>query len=404
MRGFFLMSKNNLPLDLITLNNFDRCDFLQNYWQQKPLLIRNALPDFENPISPDELAGLACEAQIESRLVTAQQQSSQQSWQLQHGPFTEQHFQQLPDKDWTLLVQAVDHYAPEVAGLLHYFRFIPNWRIDDIMVSYATIGGSVGPHYDNYDVFLIQGLGTRHWQVGTTYSSTSARQNNDHLRLLDGFKAEQEWVLEPGDILYLPPLYGHWGIANSDDCMTYSVGFKAPSHAEILSDYCDERISCLKEELRYNDANLKNQSNPGEIAAEAIAKVQSILQQQVCDNQQIAKWFGRYMTQPKYQDTAIQSGDNISPAEFLCLIEKHGVIFKDQASRFAFLRDEERVLLFINGEDYPCHNRNAALAQLLASSDHHTIEQLTEYLNEPECVKLLTTLLTQGSLYFDDEL
>jgi len=156
------------------LNNLNIADFLQNYWQQQPLVIRNALPNFNNPISPDELAGLACEDQVESRLIT----TSNGEWNLQHGPLTERHFQQLPTKDWTLLVQAVDHYVADAAKLLNYFRFIPNWRIDDVMASYASTGGSVGPHYDNYDVFLIQGLGSRRWSLGPRSSEASKRQNN----------------------------------------------------------------------------------------------------------------------------------------------------------------------------------------------------------------------------------
>ena len=179
------------------LNNFDTETFLRDYWQQKPLLIRNAFADWINPLEPDELAGLACEPEVESRLIIG----AQGSWAVEHGPLAEARFAVLGQEPSTLLVQAVDHHVPEVAALLAPFRFIPNWRIDDVMVSYATDGGGVGPHFDQYDVFLIQGHGQRRWRVGQLCDDTSALLPHDELRLLADFQATDEWLLEPGDSL-----------------------------------------------------------------------------------------------------------------------------------------------------------------------------------------------------------
>ncbi|MBP7951907.1 MAG: cupin domain-containing protein, partial [Sphingorhabdus sp.] len=198
------------------LTKFDITEFLAEYWQQKPMLIRNPWAEWANPLSPDDLAGMACEADVESRLITL----DDGALSAEDGPVPEKRFGRLGRAPWTLLVQAVDQYIPEVAALVEPFRFIPDWRIDDVMVSYATDGGGVGAHFDQYDVFLIQGLGTRRWQVGGYCDDNTPLLPHDDLRLLADFEATDEWLLEPGDILYVPPGFSHNGVAVGDDCMT----------------------------------------------------------------------------------------------------------------------------------------------------------------------------------------
>src|SRR5690606_33230205 len=168
-------------------------DFLRAYWQKKPLLIRNAFPNFESPIDGDELAGLALEEEVESRLIL---EHCKVPWELQHGPFDENIFSTLPESHWTLLVQAVDQWVPEVHELLNHFRFIPNWRLDDIMVSYAPDQGSVGPHFDYYDVFLLQGAGQRRWRTGQQCDVNSAHVEGTPLNVLKNFEQQNEWLLE----------------------------------------------------------------------------------------------------------------------------------------------------------------------------------------------------------------
>src|SRR6218665_1377303 len=202
------------------LINFDSAAFLRDFWQKRPVLIRNPWRDWANPLAPDELAGLACEPGIESRLI----EQSGDNWSLDNGPFAEARFARLGGKPWTLLVQAVDHHVPDVAALIQPFRFIPDWRIDDVMVSYASDRGGVGPHFDQYDVFLVQGLGKRRWRLGVRCDQSTPLVPNIGLRLLAGFEATEEWGLEPGDILYVPPGFAHEGVAIGDDCMTYSIG------------------------------------------------------------------------------------------------------------------------------------------------------------------------------------
>ena len=277
--------------------------FLVEYWQQKPLLIRNALPGFESPLTPDELAGLALEEDIESRIVV--EETKDDPWQLTCGPFDEKIFQQLPPEKWTLLVQAVDLWVPEVKQLLNYFDFLPPWRLDDIMVSYAPEGGSVGPHFDYYDVFLIQGYGQRRWQIGG-YSGTekcsegSPRIENTSLRILSDFQPVEEWILEPGDMLYLPPQVAHHGVAIGD-CMTYSVGFRAPTAAEMLSDLATELLS-QPHSPHYKDPALTPAMASENIAPEFIEQARLLLNSILDNEDLLADWFARYMTAPKYPE------------------------------------------------------------------------------------------------------
>ena len=237
----------------------DTEDFLANYWQRKPLLIRNAVPDFRGPITPEELAGLSLEASVESRIV------SQQGgvWQLQQGPFDTRDFQR--HDLWTLLVQRVDQWVPEVAALKELVSFLPNWRFDDVMVSYAVDGGSVGPHFDRYDVFLLQGQGERLWRLGDYCDETTPRLQHEQLHLLESFSTSQEYVLQPGDMLYVPPGLAHWGIAQGD-CMTYSLGFRAPPIANVMARLTDVVLDLLEPTLLLEDrVSLSSSARSGEI-------------------------------------------------------------------------------------------------------------------------------------------
>ncbi len=382
----------------MSISNFNKQEFLQHYWEQKPLLIKQAFPDFINPLSPEELAGLACEEEIESRLVTEENGD----WQLNHGPLAETVFNTLPESHWTLLVQAVDHYVPAVEAILEDFRFIPSWRIDDVMVSYATKGGSVGPHYDNYSVFLLQGAGSRLWKVGPRYNSNSPRLPHETLRLLKDFSTEEEYLLEAGDMLYLPPQYGHWGIANDNECMTYSVGFRAPSHGDILSDFCDFQIEHLTEEQRFIDAGLTEQNNSGEISAEAIKQVQAVLQQQINKPQAIAKWFGQYMTQAKYPDFySVQS--DFSADMLINGLQQYDYCFRDSRTRIAFTLSDNNFYFFVDGSSSTLDTKNSQeLATLICNAYKIESLALQRLIDEPQSFNLLLDLFTNGYLYFDD--
>ena len=378
------------------LNNFDTQQFLDEYWQQKPLLIRNALPDFESPITPDELAGLTCEEDIESRLI----QGKDNDWQLTHGPLEDEHFEQLPEHNWTILVQAVDHWVPEVADILEYFRFIPSWRIDDIMVSYASDGGSVGPHYDNYDVFLIQGVGQRLWKLGQQCDESSPLLPHDDLKILKTFSQEQEFLLNPGDILYLPPKLAHWGIGHGEDCMTYSVGFRAPSHADILSHFCDFQLQNLKETQRYTDKNISPQQNTAEIQHQVIDQLAQTLQALSSNKQAIAHWFGQYMTEPKYCHLHDEEEAGFSVEDIKELGLSHATAYKNPASRFAYFTDSGNRALFINGELFKCEGLTESAIESLCNNSQWPSKLITSWL-DGDSSKFILQLFNKGIVFYE---
>ncbi|MXP15656.1 cupin domain-containing protein [Altererythrobacter confluentis] len=379
------------------LQNFDSAAFLRDYWQQQPLLIRNPWARWANPLEPDELAGLACEEEVEARLVT----HTADGWQLEHGPFPESRFAQLGQKDWTLLVQAADHHVPQVAELIEPFRFIPDWRIDDVLVSCAADGGGVGPHFDQYDVFLIQGLGTRRWQIGARCDENSELLEHGDLRLLARFEATQEWVLEPGDILYVPPGFAHNGIAIGDDCMTYSVGFRAPSRSDLIGSWSDDLLEDMDDDDRYADPGLASQPNPGEISAEAISRLHSLITEKMGDRDAFARWFGQYNTTPKYPEMDWQPDHAAAAQDIARMLANSAPLCRNPASRFSFIRQKTgAILLFVDGQEYDCDSESGEFAQQLC--------QQTELVADPalassqQVVQLITALVNQGSLAFEE--
>ena len=374
--------------------NFDTAAFLRDYWQQKPLLIRSPWRTWANPLAPDELAGLACEEEIESRLIEV----ARKGWKLEHGPLPEDRFGKLGKKQWTLLVQAVDHHVPAVAQLITPFRFLPNWRIDDVMVSYASDGGGVGPHYDQYDVFLIQGLGRRRWQVGQMCDADTPLLPHDDLRLLADFQPTEEWVLEAGDILYVPPRCAHNGVAVGDDCMTYSVGFRAPSRSELVAGWCQHLAETLVDDDRFADTYLSATTNPGEITEQALSQLHAMVAGALQDRAGFAAWFGEYTTAPKYPEVDWQPEEPFRRADVARRLVAGEPLCRNPASRFAFVRAEGGVSLFVDGECWSCREDAAMLAEAICASETFTLPHALS----DEAMKLLITLLDQGSVGFDD--
>ena len=374
-------------------SSFDVQSFLRDHWQKQPLLIRNPWGAWANPLEPDELAGLACEEGVESRIVV----QTDGDWALEHGPFADDRFATLGGSPWTLLVQAVDHHAPDVAALIAPFRFIPDWRIDDVMVSYASDGGGVGPHFDQYDVFLVQGLGRRRWRVGQRCDRDTALRPHRDLRLLPDFAATDEWVLEPGDILYVPPGFAHEGVAVGDDCMTYSIGFRAPSRPDMLVEWADHLAAQMPDDDLYADPDIQSAASPGEIEPDAIARLHEMTIAAMADRSAFAAWFGQHVTAPKYPDADWRPEEPVTAEELLALIDEGAQLWRNPASRFAFLREEDGVTLFVDGSAYPCAGDLAILAQQLCA--HPTLAL------DPSMVAgvgLLVTLVNQGSLMIDD--
>lgn len=325
----------NIPLGDLTPE-----EFLRDYWQKKPLLIRNAIPGFQGLLTRDDMMELACCEESQSRLVIQRNRK----WLLRHGPFSEKDFSVLPKKQWTLLVQEVNHLLPSAHDLLMQFSFIPRARLDDLMVSYAPKGGGVGPHFDSYDVFLLQGLGSRRWQI-------SAQQDNRliadaPLKILKNFYPEQEWVLQAGDMLYLPPNYAHNGIAE-DECMTYSIGFRAPSHYELVTQFLVYLQDNIEVEGWYADPDLQLQNHSAEISQAMLHQVGTILKKVKWDQKDVQEFLGIYLTEPKAHIFFEQPENPLSQPSFLHKARKKGVLL-DLKSRM-LISDKA---IFMNGEIY----------------------------------------------------
>ncbi|MET0366045.1 MAG: cupin domain-containing protein [Sphingobium sp.] len=377
--------------------HFDTDLFLRDYWQKKPRLIRNPWAGWDNPLEPAELAGLACEDGVESRLI----EQAGDSWTLAHGPFPEDRFGTLGKTPWTLLVQAVDHHVPDVAALIDPFRFVPNWRIDDVMVSYATHGGGVGPHFDQYDVFLVQGLGKRRWRVGPRCDDNTAMMPHADLRLLARFEATDEWVLEPGDILYVPPGFAHDGVAVGDDCMTYSIGFRAPSRGELIADWCDDLVEGMIEDDRYADPDLAPQDNPGEISAAALTRLHAMVTETMRDRDAFARWFGTYSSTRKYPETDWRPEQAVDVEDVVAMMAEGVPLRRNPASRFSFVRRQDgSLLLFVDGQCFDCSGDTVAFAETICAEDSLWIAP--DPAPSPALLDLIATLINQGSLAFDD--
>ena len=378
-------------------NSFDTAAFLRDHWQKKPLLIRNPWLSWKSPLSPDELAGLACEDHVESRLIT----QSSDDWNAEHGPLPETRFGELGKSPWTLLVQAVDQHVPEVAAMIEPFRFIPNWRIDDVMVSYASDGGGVGPHFDHYDVFLVQGRGQRRWQIGSMCDEATPLRSHEDLLLLANFEAIEEWTLDPGDMLYIPPGVAHNGVAVGKDCMTYSVGFRSPSRKELIGNWCDDLLPNLTDDDRYCDPDLSIQRNPGEISAGAIDRLHGMLTEKLNDRKAFARWFGEFSSTPRYPEADWRPQELIEAGQLSELLEAGHPLHRNPASRFSFIReDESGILLFVDGRSFPCREEEtSALSERLCAQDQLAVD--SGWLNSEAVVALLLELYNQGSLAFD---
>lgn len=326
--------------------------FLREYWQKRPLLVRGAFPGFVSPIAPEDLAGLACEEFALSRLI--RHDRARDAWELRHGPFPEALFPTLGERDWTLLVQDVDKWDADVAALLAQFGFLPRWRIDDIMVSFAATGGSVGAHVDQYDVFLLQAQGHRRWQIDAGPSPPLDFRDDVELRLLRRFAPTHDWVLAPGDMLYLPPGVPHHGVAE-DPCLTFSIGMRAPSAAELMGDYIDTLAADADEALRYADPDLAPPKDPNEIDADAMRRVVDALNAlRFDDPDRLGDWFGRFIT--AYRNAEVAADDAGPPAriELEWSLQHQGAVLRRHPfSRMAWRRAADGGRLYVSGEDHP---------------------------------------------------
>ncbi len=367
--------------------------FLREYWQKRPLLIRNALPGFRSAVSAEDLAGLACESYALARLIV--HDSVGDRWSVENGPIPEARFAEMPDSHWTLLVQDVDKWDPDVAAVLGHFRFLPDWRIDDVMISYAAPDGSVGAHVDQYDVFLLQGSGHRYWMIDDRPDAPTAFRPDQELRLLQSFEPTHEWLLEPGDMLYLPPGVPHHGIAAGEQpCLTWSIGLRAPGVAELAVDFAESLAEHIPDAWRYADPDLAPARAGGEIDAHALDRVHDLLNAAFdADPGFRADWFGRFITRYRAAGFATPRSRPFTAAAFGKRLQGRGALHRQPTSRFAFIREGRGARLFVAGG---AHDTSAALARRLC--EYRSLP-LTEAASLPDAgIELLRTLVNQGHL------
>ena len=381
------------------LGSISKEQFLKEYWQKKPLLIRQAFPGFEPLIPADELAGMSLEEEIESRIILENGPNS--PWQLLSGPFKEDTFSTLPKDKWTLLIQGVDQWLPEAADLLQNFNFIPNWRLDDLMISFATDGGSVGPHYDQYDVFLLQAEGQREWRIGQMCSEHDDFLKETKLRLLAKFEETDRWVLEPGDMLYLPPRLAHYGISQGN-CQTYSIGFRAPSQSELMHSLVDQIDASTNEDQRYGDSDLALQEHSGEISEAALQQVREFMIQALEDPILLSDTIGKLMTEAKYPQEHSdddQAGNKNYSASDLKFDLQTLDIQRELHSRFAFNRKNDNHSFYAAGKVYPISSNSLELVQYLTKQRQYNGRELQSFCENKDNEKLLLNLWQDGHFF-----
>jgi 50S ribosomal protein L16 3-hydroxylase len=370
-------------------------EFLKQYWQKQPLLIRGAFPNPELPLYAEELAGLACEEGVESRLVVQTRKAP--GWKLSHGPFLHKDFKRLPKSHWTLLVQDVDKYVPAVAKLLEPFSFIPGWRIDDVMVSYAADGGSVGPHVDAYDVFLLQMEGMRRWHISRAPQREMIAPGLE-LKQVQPFQPEESWLLMPGDMLYLPPGVAHHGVAFGE-CMTYSIGFRAPSQSEMLADFAGLLMQGADAGARYSDPDLVPAANAGEISLEARARARQMLRARLKPSDDAMDiWFGCFMTEPKPWLKPVPPARRSSASKLKDRLGSGQILGWNPAVRVAWFSVRLACHLFVDGKHYPLPEKLTGFAELMGEARCFDADKLRRHAKDPQLQALLLEWIDAGQL------
>ena len=367
--------------------------FLREHWQKKPLLVRSAFPDFVDPITPDELAGLSCEDGVESRIVR------EKGWEITWGPQEEAIFATLPDTKWTILVQELNRHVPDAALLLEPFSFIPNVRVDDVMVSYAAPGGSVGAHLDSYDVFLVQGQGERRWQWGTKPAKDRRFREGLELRILERFVPDADEVLGPGDMLYLPPGFAHHGVAESA-CLTYSIGFRSPSFAEMHGALAFHVARKAAVNLLV-DPPLSPPKNAGAIPRALLANVRNAVRSLAPKDDDIDRWFASFATMLKAGHELTPPARAPSGAAIWKRLATNDTVSRSEEGRWAFLpRPRGALLFYVAGVEIPVSRDAAALAQVLCTARRFEGRELAALASSEAARALIVRLFEMGGLRF----
>jgi len=375
----------------LNLNQMTQQEFLDEYWQKKPVVIRQGFKDFVDPIAPDELAGLAMEEQIESRLV----HKKDGQWQAAFGPF--ESYEHLGAQDWSLVVQALDNYSEEAAEIIEPFRFIPHWRLDDIMASFAMPGGSVGPHIDNYDTFICQGSGKRHWRVGNSGEHVEFAAHEALLHV-EAFESIIDVELETGDILYIPPGFPHEGIS-LDTSMSFSVGFRGNSAVSVLSAFADHLIDNEKGSQLLTDPDRQVVSHSGEVSNNDYASIKSQVQNLLDDEASFKAFTGQFLTAAKHDLDTLLPDEPFEMEEVSNLLNSHAIKRLGGLRAFYFEDTIEQGLCYINGTELQFSSDIANGVKLLCDNVMLSPNAMSEWSHNAAFVELATELLNQGYWY-----
>lgn len=374
------------------LQGLDHEQFVHQYWQKQPLVIRNAFADFTSPVSPEELAGLACEDEVHCRLVI--EKDAETPWQVRYGPFDESDFTSLPQTHYSLLVSECEKWIPELTALLDQFRFVPDWRIDDLMISYAPEHGSVGPHVDQYDVFLLQAQGQRRWLYGEIPLDSAEILPDLELAILQSFQPDQEIVLNPGDMLYLPPGIAHHGIA-LEPCLTYSIGFRAPTAAAMLESYALECDQLGHIDRRYRDPDLELDRHHSEITDNEIERFKNLATDLLAQPSGI--WqdaIGKMLT----DSPVTVDDDNLQPMYVSDLLA--GDWIRHPETRMMYHQSELDIQVYYNGRMHLLPQGREILSSLqeLCERREWSRELIRRCLEIEPLEALLLNLATQGAI------
>ncbi len=363
-------------------------DFIQRYWQKRPVVLKRGFKNFVDPISPDELAGLAMENEVDSRLVS----HHNGKWQVSHGPF--ESYDHLGESNWSLLVQAVNHWHEPSAALMRPFRFLPDWRIDDLMISFAVPGGGVGPHFDQYDVFIIQGTGRRRWRVG---EKVPMKQHCPHPDLLqvEPFDAIIDEEMEPGDILYIPPGFPHEGYS-LENAINYSVGFRAPNGRELISGFADYMLAHELGSYRFSDPDVPSRDCPSQILPAEVEGIRQVMLDVINQPQQFEQWFGEFISQSRHELDIAPPEPPYQPDEIYDALQQGDALTRLGGLRVLTLGNT----VFVNGEGIT--SSHPAVLAALAQNHVLTLEDFGDALDDPSVLAQLAGLVNSGYWFFGE--
>ena len=376
----------------LNLTEFTKEEFLRDYWQKKPVVLRNAFVDFQDPISADEIAGIACEEAVQSRLVYRKGKQ----WLAEFGPF--QSYDHLGDKDWSLVVQALDNWSEEAAQLIEPFRFIPHWRLDDLMVSFATPGGSVGPHIDWYDVFICQGSGLRRWRVGDTGNYTEFAAHPALLHV-EPFEPIIDVELRPGDILYIPPGFPHEGIT-LETSLSFSVGFRTNSTTSLFSGLADHLIDNELAGDLITDPHRQATNHSGAIDAADYGLFKQHMTKLFDNDALFRKFAGTFLTEAKHELDLMPESDVFNDEDIMEALKHNSLMRLGGLRAFYFTETAELGICYINGEEVHFEPAIAPAVKLMCDNVCVTAEMLAQWQGNHEFAQFIKQQIEQGYWYF----